>query len=432
MRNRLAGNEAIVAPATISSHLKYIALCLLLVLGALSAGCRNFDEENALLGELLPNRAGFRWVYSGIAEYGHTMELKELTVTGGQTVYTISGVLDDPSGGEAPGPFDFALTYQIERGRLFRTQTAGVGLLDSRFPVLELIRAPLEQGSSWRQTVEDKDGQPVKLECSIVEVADQDGQAVYRVRYQDASSEYWEERVIKEGLGVFSVELLYEDFTIGYQLYEPASGYPEHWQLNSLLPPFDMPLRYFGMAEYAHTGVLQLVSENPDERVVEFAGEFEDGSGIPGSFNVQYLLDYKNGVVMEQVLSNSRTGKAEVNSLMHDPVILRLPLQKGTTWQQPVTIEGTTRTMRAEIVEILSTYWAQPQYHPVIKVRYQVEGMPGYFRDTYLEERLFQAGRGMIGFSQLLPGDIGLSEEQLQDERLVEEALIQHMFGYGL
>jgi hypothetical protein len=409
-----------------------IITCLVLLLGALGTGCSNFDEENAFLGGLLPTRAGFRWVYSGIAEYGHTMELDELTASRGQTVYSISGVLDDPSGGEAPGPFDFTLTYQIEQGRLFRTLSSEARVLDNRFPVLELIRTPLERGGSWQQTVDDRDGKQTKLNCSIVEVSEQDGQVVYRVRYEDTASEYWEERVIREGVGVVSVEMLYEDFTIGYQLYEEASGYPERWQLNALLPPFDQMLRYFGMAEYAHTGSLYLVSDSADERVVEFEGEFEDGSGIPGSFQVQYLLDYQNGVVMEQVLSNSRTGKAEVNSRMHDPVILRLPLQEGTKWQQAVTILGSTRTMSAEIVEVTSTYWGQPQSAPVIRVRYQVEGVPGYFRDTYLEERVFQAGKGMIGFSQLLPGDIGLSEEQLQDERLVEEALIQYMFGYGM
>ena len=38
----------------------------------------------------------------------------------------------------------------------------------------------------------------------------------------------------------------------------------------------------------------------------------------------------------------------------------------------------------------------------------------------------------MIGFSRLLPGDIGLTDEQLQNEQLVEETLQQFMFGYSM
>ena len=88
--------------------------------------------------------------------------------------------------------------------------------------------------------------------------------------------------------------------------------------------------------------------------------------------------------------------------------------------------------MHARIMESTLQYNGQQQDSPVIRVRYEVPGVTGYFRDTYLEERVFQAGRGMTGFSNLIPGDIGLSGKDLENEQLVEEALRQHMFGYGL
>lgn len=408
---------------------------LLLLLGIISTACVNYASQNEALRALLPERTGYRWVYSGTAEYGHSMEIAQIASNGDGSIYQVNGLVDDPSGGEAPGPFEFSLVYEIEQGRLTQTLSSGSRVLDNRFPQLELLRAPLQQGATWAQTVKDKDGNRAKLQCSIVEVADDNGRAVYRVRYQDTGSDYWEERVIRQGAGVVAVELLYqdaEDFTLGYALYDQLSGYDEQRQLNSLLPPYDQLMRYFGLAEYGHSGALHPVSETPERRVVEFVGAFEDGSGIPGAFTVQYTLDYLAGTVTEQVQSNSRSGKAEVNSLMHDPVVLKLPLTEGNKWEQVVRIGGEERTMQAEIVEVTNSYYGQPQERPVIRVKYQVAGVAGYFRDTYLEERAFQADRGMIGFSRLLPGDIGLTDEQLQNEQLVEETLQQFMFGYSM
>lgn len=408
---------------------------LLLLLGAVGVACTDYSTQNEALRALLPAREGYRWVYSGTAEYGHSMELAEIVSGRGSAAYKVNGLVDDPSGGEAPGPFEFSLVYEVKQGRLTQTLSSGSRVLDNRFPQMELLRAPLRQGASWTQNVKDKDGKQVKLNCSIAEVTDDNGQAVYRVRYEDTGSDYWEERVIRQGAGVVAVELLYqaaEDFTLGYALYDRLSGYPEQRQLNSLLPPYDQLMRYFGLAEYGHSGTLHPVSETSEQKVVEFVGAFEDGSGIPGAFTVQYTLDFVAGTVTEQVRSNSRSGKAEVNSLMHDPVVLKLPLEQGNKWEQVVRIGGEERTMRAEVVEVGNSYYGQPQDRPVIRVKYQVAGVAGYFRDTYLEERVYQSDRGMIGFSRLLPGDIGLTDAQLQNEQLVQETLQQFMFGYSM
>jgi len=70
--------------------------------------------------------------------------------------------------------------------------------------------------------------------------------------------------------------------------------------------------------------------------------------------------------------------------------------------------------------------------NPVVLVRYKVYGISGYFKDTYIEERKFLTGRGMVGFINLMPGDIGLSGKDLEDNFKIEEALINHMFGYFL
>lgn len=410
-----------------------VVAALLLTLLLTGVACRSYQQENAALAELLPANQGYRWVYSGFAEYGHSMELVQSPVTAdGKTVYTVTGKVDDMSGGEAPGPFDFQLTYTIAKGQLSRSLSAGSKLMDNRFPELVLVQAPLTKGNSWTQQVQDKSGQSVKLSCTIKDVTTEHDQQLYRVRYEDAASGYWEERVFAAGGGMVSVELPFEQSSIGYWLYDAASGYAAERQLKALLPPQELQLRYFGLAEYGHVGKLALVSHNATGAVAEFTADFEDGSGLPGEFKVQYLLDYASGQVTEKVISNSRTGQAQVNSQMHDPIILKLPLEVGNSWDQTVTVGGSQHTMHAQIVETTNAWFGRQLDDPVIRVRYTVPGVTGYFRDTYLEERLFLEGWGMIGFSNLLPGDIGLTGDQLQNEQLVQEAIIQHMFGYSL
>ena len=67
-----------------------------------------------------------------------------------------------------------------------------------------------------------------------------------------------------------------------------------------------------------------------------------------------------------------------------------------------------------------------------MRVTYTVKGVPGYFQNTYIEERVFERGRGMVGFSNLMPGDIPISEADAKDSQKLKEALINHMFGYSL
>jgi len=67
---------------------------------------------------------------------------------------------------------------------------------------------------------------------------------------------------------------------------------------------------------------------------------------------------------------------------------------------------------------------------PIVIVRYMVEDVPGYFQNRYVEERRFQKGWRMIGFSKLMEGDLNLKDKN--DIYQVEQAIINHMFGYSL
>ncbi len=136
-------------------------------------------------------------------------------------------------------------------------------------------------------------------------------------------------------------------------------------------------------------------------------------------------MDYLKGTVTERVMSSTRFDPPEVNSKLHNVVILKTPFEQGKTWSHNTRIDGKEYKLTAKIKE----------YDPVtgkIVVRYTAKGVPGYFQNTYIEERTFERGRGMTWFSRLLPGDIPISEADAKDSKKLEEALAGHMFTHSL
>ena len=317
----------------------YVFSCFLLLLTGL-AGCINkadpgnakedFTAQNEELKKLFPDKAGYHWIYSGFAEYGHALDLNSvLSEQNGETVYRLSGAVGDPSGGEAKGDFSLSVEYVISKGSLIQKIT-GEKMMDT-FPQMELLRSPLKPETQWEQKVKDRAGKEYELVCTIISVNEDNGNKVYSVRYKDKKSDFYEKRVFKEKTGVIEFEKIWQSkegpVTMGYALYDEASGYPQKAELKAYLPPLDRELRYFGLAEYGHVGTMTKVSENDREGIYQFNGSFQDGSGIPGEFKIRYTLDYTAGTVREEVLRIRVPGK-RVNSKLHD-LLCEIPLGCG-------------------------------------------------------------------------------------------------------
>lgn len=419
---------------------------ILALIFALVIGCKNNpappgngqgNQSNEQIKQLLPKQAGYQWVYSGFAEYGHRMSLHSITTGDTETLYKVTGQVDDPSGGEAQGDFSLSIEYLVKNGSLIMRQKAPQ-LMD-KFNELELIRAPLQAQSKWEQkAINKKDNKEYQLACTILDVKNEPDGKVYVIEYKDKNSNFYEKRWLKENTGIINFETVWNSpegpVEMGYSMYNEASGYPQKATLNSYLPPLQQRLRYFGVAEYAHEGQLSKNSENEVQAIYQFNGTFQDGSGIPGEFKVQYIFDYQTGTVTEKVIENTRDKLNQVNSKIHDPVILKLPLDTGNTWQQEVTFAGEKKTMTATIVSIAyesRTFYSQRNSEwPVMTVRYLVEDVPGYFQNTYVEERRFQKGWGMISFANLMKGDLGITSKD--DQYKIEEAIVNNMFGYSI
>jgi len=364
------------------------------------------------------------------------MELKSVTTGNGAIRYKTEGNVYDPSGGEAPGDFSLQLEYEVTNEAIVMRKNSEK-MMDN-FSELVLIRLPLQKGTQWKQSAKHKNGKNYELTCTIDKIENQPDGKVYTILYKDNDSNFYEKRRIQENWGVVSFETVWESeegpVTMGYELYREVSGDPAKTALSAFLPPLEKQLRYFGLAEYAHEGQLLKISENQGKTVYQFNGTFQDGSGIPGQFRVRYHFDYKEGIIQEKVIENTRSKRNEINSKMHDPIILKLPLEVGNSRQQKVMFDGTEKTMTATIVSIAyegQTFYTQNKSGPpVVTVRYMVEEVPGYFQNRYVEERQFKKGLGMISFSNLMKGDLNI--KNINDDYQVEQAIINHTFGYGL
>lgn len=389
----------------------------------ISSAAKVISEE---LKKLLPSLNGFEWVYYGTAEYSHSMKIASITQNEDDITYSVKGSVADLSGSAAGKDLSLEISYVVSPSHLFQRKKEA-SMMDSRFDTLELIREPLSSGNSWEQDVISDDGGKTTLKCSIESVRKVGGRKEYSVIYKDKNSSYYEKRKIREGFGVVAFEKPDETgaSVTGYAISEPMSGYEGSAELNKYLPALDTEAYYNGIAEYGHKGALTKLWSNAEEAVYEFKGEYEDGTGIPDKFVVRYYFDYLRGTVTEKAVSNTRGDTAEINSKLHNLVVLKYPISENASWSHVARLNGKEVKVIAKIVDLDET-------NGLVTVQYTAKGVPGYYNKTYLEERTFQTGRGLAAFSNLEPGDIGISESEAQEAAKLKEALDNHMFGYKL
>lgn len=201
-----------------------LLICLSLV--AL-VGCMPPKEYN--LETLLPSEEGFIWQYTGIAGYGHSMELDNIDSSGDdEVVYTVTGKVDDVSGGESQADYNINLKYFLRDDSLVQIHSGDM-MLDIPYQQVTLIKKPFEAGATWKQEVElTDDGTKLELSCEITEVVEEEGIKKYTVIYRNPDKINYEKRVIADGQGV--IEYLRtipgnddQPVEIGYELAAPTS-----------------------------------------------------------------------------------------------------------------------------------------------------------------------------------------------------------------
>ncbi|PKM57672.1 MAG: hypothetical protein CVU98_04935 [Firmicutes bacterium HGW-Firmicutes-3] len=137
-------------------------------------------------------------------------------------MYMVSGTVDDMSDGESTKDFSIELSYTIEGNRLVQIKTEEV-MMDSKYDQLTLIQTPLVIGTYWTENAKDQNGVLQKISGQITKVEQNDtGLKEYTVLHKQHGSDYYEQRVIRENIGVVSFEKLFElgdePFSAGYFL----------------------------------------------------------------------------------------------------------------------------------------------------------------------------------------------------------------------
>ncbi len=199
-------------------------LILFSVVFATQAGwnSENTGTTSPSLASFLPDQPGYRWAYWGFAEYGHWIQLDGISRVEGETIYSVTGMVEDMSEGEGQRDLSINLKYVVSDSALTLVQHTSLSCMDKDFRQLELLRLPLLAGSSWTQTAQDYNGEDIDLVCEIEEIEE----GLVTVRYSQINSSFYQLRVFEEGIGVVTFEKLFispeGNFEVGYTLFRDS------------------------------------------------------------------------------------------------------------------------------------------------------------------------------------------------------------------
>jgi hypothetical protein len=155
---------------------------------------------------------------------------------------------------------------------------------------------------------------------------------------------------------------------------------------------------YSGFAEYGHRMKLDNISgstDSPEVLVYEVSGEVDDPSGGEASGDFGLEMEY---VITKDTVTERIVRGEKLIHLFDELQLLRLPLEKGTEWEQRIETDDGEAVLTAEI---LSADVEEEEGPVVYRVRYSVpmEGMP---KGIYVEERAFAEGAGLVYYARTL------------------------------
>ncbi|MDD2574190.1 MAG: hypothetical protein WCS98_05195 [Bacillota bacterium] len=155
---------------------------------------------------------------------------------------------------------------------------------------------------------------------------------------------------------------------------------------------------YSGFAEYGHRMKLDNISgstDSPEVLVYEISGEVDDPSD--GEATGDFGLELEYVITKDTVTERINRGEKLIH-VFQELQLLRLPLEPGTKWKQKVDTDGEEAVLTAEI---LSAEIEEEEGPVVYRVRYSVpmEGMP---EGTFIEERAFAEGAGLVYYARTL------------------------------
>lgn len=179
--------------------------------------------------------------------------------------------------------------------------------------------------------------------------------------------------------------------------------------------------KYIGLAEYGHSVTIENIKKETDTLTYYIEGYLDDARGDDYNkrqFNINYIID--NSSIKEIIINNDelrQDGKDNrINSIIPNQTILKLPLELGNSWEQEFTYKNKSYIAETVIIGIKLTDEGTKQY--VTKII--IDNIPGYFNNKYIEERIYEEGKGLISFTNTM--------EQYETD--IDPNQDDFMFGY--
>jgi hypothetical protein len=153
---------------------------------------------------------------------------------------------------------------------------------------------------------------------------------------------------------------------------------------------------YEGFAEYAHRMTLVSRTDNRRSSLMyhQIAGQVADMSDGASkrnfNFRIQYL--FTRSSIYERIIQSDTPFPHRIKNLQ----LLTLPLKKGGSWRQKMTVDGKRVELKAEIMKVeRKKIFDKPIDTVTVRYRVPMKNMPG---GVYEEIRVFARGLGVYSF----------------------------------
>lgn len=158
-------------------------------------------------------------------------------------------------------------------------------------------------------------------------------------------------------------------------------------------------LNFIGTLEYGHGLTLNKVKEKNDKLILVFKGQIEDVSEGEGPSKEELMLETEYEIGNDYVKEIQKNEKRRHSqSIIREQIVLKLPLEKGKTWEQKVNVEGKEYTAQTKIVELSK----DEDGKNLIKTETLIKDIEFYPDNTYRETKTFKEGKGLVEFQNVI------------------------------
>lgn len=422
---------------------------------------------NKDLANIFSQQKGYTAIYSGLLDYGHVTTVNRTDLLNGVLTIDLEGYMEDGMGryDEEGNERKFLIEYEVTKDMVKEKYYSKETNQSSISNELILFKAPLVEGNSWEQTFIYKGEQYVGT-TTITKVSVIEGDTGEVKRYKTNTiiggiegfkdNRYIETREYEEGKGLIKLtrslegykengKMEYFPFDFGYELVDlnkednDTESKEETTDTNVEATINDFfytnrikELHYSGILDYGYVIKFLERKSSGTKMIYNYKGEMADGMGPVGpdgedrTFNVKYTFDGKK--LKEEILNNE-DGSNVLNSIIPNKIVLQEPIEVGNEWQETFRYNNVEYIANSKITAV-----SEVNEDAQVFVETKVLGISDYKNETYIENRIFQEGIGLISFKNSIPSyvneetgdteyfEFDFSYQFVAEQKIVEES----------